>query len=858
MPMQRAVAGEAVPGDVIEILRADGGRIAVFAKAMPLFDEEGQTRGAVGAFVDITKIKAAEAALRESEQRFRRLVESYAQAVWETGPDGVPIKDNPTWRAYTGQSLEEFFERGWADAIHPDDRAEAEAQWRKAVTERLNFDAEYRLKSKDGGWRWTNVRATPILDRDGSILKWTGMNIDVDARKQAEDALREREERQAFLLNLSDALRPVSDADEIEATACRMVGEKLGADRVVYADVEDGFFVPRQNYTRGVPPLVERTPVAAFGSAFLDCYRKGETVVVRDVGADPRLEEAERRTLEAGRIGAFIRVTLSKQGRWAGSFCAHQTTPRAWTEAETELLREVAERLWSAAERARVQTALRESELRLQLALDSGNIGIHEWRIADGELIWDDRLRAQWGLQPGAPTSFEVFMRGVHPADRDMVQSAIDRALDPSSGGSLYCEYRVLGLTDEVERWIAATGLVFFTQGRATRLVGTAQDITERKRVEEALKAADRRKDEFLATLAHELRNPLAPIRNAIHVLRHDARSTLKEPRDLTLLAMIERQVDHLIRLVDDLLEVSRITRGKIDLKKEDLDLRDVLRHAVETAGPSIERGGHSLVVDLCPESLIVNGDPVRLSQVFTNLLNNAAKYTEHGGSVSLAAERRGGEAVVTVRDSGVGIPTEMLPRVFDLFTQVDRSLGRAQGGLGIGLALVRSLLQLHGGTVEAQSEGLGRGSAFIVRLPALGQFVAEIAMRDSSGQSRETPSRRVLVVDDDHDVADSLAMFLETFGAEVRVAYSGAEGVEALGAFRPELVFLDLGMPGMDGYETARRMRALPEGRDVAMVALTGWGQEQVYERARDAGFDRQLTKPAGLEAIQELLGSL
>jgi CheY-like chemotaxis protein len=247
--------------------------------------------------------------------------------------------------------------------------------------------------------------------------------------------------------------------------------------------------------------------------------------------------------------------------------------------------------------------------------------------------------------------------------------------------------------------------------------------------------------------------------------------------------------------------------------------------------------------------------DPVRLAQAFTNLLNNAAKYTEHGGVIWLSAERSGEEdAVVTVRDSGVGIPTEMLPRVFDLFTQVDRTLGRAEGGLGIGLALVKSLLELHGGSVEAQSDGLGRGSAFVVRLPALPPNTMESPTETTT--PNELPvARPILVIDDDHAVADSLVMLLETFGATVCVAYSGAEGLQLLAAFRPELVLLDLGMPRMDGYETARRIRALPEGREAMLVALTGWGQEQVYDRARDAGFDQQLTKPASLEALHKLL---
>ncbi len=389
-------------------------------------------------------------------------------------------------------------------------------------------------------------------------------------------------------------------------------------------------------------------------------------------------------------------------------------------------------------------------------------------------------------------------------------------------------------------------------------------DITERVRAErsrselmEKLRESDRRKDEFLATLAHELRNPLAPIRNAIHVLQMDAGEAHWGPRDLAMLEIAERQAQHLNRLVDDLLEVSRITRGKIELKKQRIDLADVLRNALETARPSIERGRHKLEIALPTEPVMVNGDPVRLAQLFTNLLNNAAKYTDPGGTISLTAEAKDGAAVVVVRDNGVGIPGDMLPHVFDLFTQVDRTLGRAQGGIGVGLALVRRIAEMHGGAVEARSDGLGKGSAFTIRLP--------VSVDDAVGEPAEaapiarpdavTPRRRILVIDDERDVADSLVALLESLGASVRVAYGGAEGLAALANFRPELIFLDIGMPGLDGYETARRIRAEPEGRAATLVALTGWGPDQIQDRAREAGFDAQLTKPASLAALRELL---
>ncbi len=386
---------------------------------------------------------------------------------------------------------------------------------------------------------------------------------------------------------------------------------------------------------------------------------------------------------------------------------------------------------------------------------------------------------------------------------------------------------------------------------------GVAIDITERVIAEqklleatERLREADKRKDEFLATLAHELRNPLAPIRNGLQVLRRaGGQSGLAE----RVQDMMGRQVDHLVRLVDDLLEVSRITHGRIELKKERVTLAAVVGHAVDLSRDLVDTKEIELRVVLPSDPLLLDADPVRLAQVFANLLNNAAKFTDKGGRIEVTAQRVAGEAIVSVTDTGVGISKDMLPRVFDLFAQSDNTLVHTQGGLGIGLALVRGLVELHGGKVEAASEGEGRGSRFIVRLPL--SFSAEASVAPQGPTPAERSARRVLVVDDTRDVADSFALLLETLGAEVRVAYSGAQGLAACDEFEPELVFLDIGMPQMDGFETARRLRQQQSGRKATLVALTGWGEEEMRRRVREAGFDRHLTKPADLEHVEALL---
>jgi len=372
----------------------------------------------------------------------------------------------------------------------------------------------------------------------------------------------------------------------------------------------------------------------------------------------------------------------------------------------------------------------------------------------------------------------------------------------------------------------------------------------------EQLADADRRKDEFLAVLAHELRNPLAPIRNALHILKMPAAdaATIGHAKEL-----MGRQVQNLMRLVDDLLDVSRIMRGRIELRKERIDLAAAVERAVETAAPTIKDARHELTVSLPTEPLTVEADPVRLAQAIGNLLHNAAKYTEPGGRIALIAEREGEQAVVHVRDSGIGIGAEMLPKIFDLFVQADRALNRAQGGMGIGLTLVRTLVQLHGGSVKVKSDGPGKGSEFVIRLPTAVRAAREATCGESAPgmPPPRLPRRRVLVVDDNVDAAESLAVVLRLAGQEVRVVHDGAAALEAAHADRPDVIFLDIGMPGMDGYEVARRLRDDPVLRGAVLVALTGWGQPEDRRRSREAGFDHHIVKPVDPDVMQTLLAT-
>ena len=452
------------------------------------------------------------------------------------------------------------------------------------------------------------------------------------------------------------------------------------------------------------------------------------------------------------------------------------------------------------------------------------------------------RLR-DWLNQQPIWSDLPVLILARAGADSAVVAQAMDQLGNVTV---LERPIRVAALVSAVRTALRARQRQYQARAQLARIEQSERDLRE----------AHIRKDEFLAILAHELRNPLAPIRNSLHILRltnRDDDPTVKRAGET-----MERQVDHMVRLVDDLLEVSRITRGKIELRMQAADLVTVLRSAAETSRPLMDKAGHQFSMEIPPEPLVLRADPVRLAQIFANLLNNAAKYTSPGGQIKLAVRRENGGVVVSVRDTGMGIPRDMLPRVFELFTQVDRHVDRAQGGLGIGLTLVKRLVELHNGTVEAHSEGPGRGSEFVVRLPLASVTDEGDALAVPTEPATLLVSRRVLVVDDNRDAAESLGILLKLLGADVHVEYDGEAALRAVATYRPTVVLLDIGMPGMDGHEVARQIRQQPEFDDVTLIALTGWGQEGDRRDSRSAGFEYHLIKPADIGAIETLLSAI
>ncbi len=512
-------------------------------------------------------------------------------------------------------------------------------------------------------------------------------------------------------------------------------------------------------------------------------------------------------------------------------------------------------------DRKTAERALRKSEEMLERSQSTAHVGSWEVDLAavrgsrPGAVKWSAETFRLFGYEPGSlELNQAAFFDRIHPDDRDRMRFSAERftrRAEPYEN-----EYRIVwpdGTVRVMHSWVEFES---DAAGQPMRVIGTCQDITVRKRAEQELLDADRRKDEFLAMLSHELRNPLAPILSAVEIIEQ-ARPEQRELR-ATYQAVITRQVLHMKRLLDDLLDVARVSQGKIQLRREQVELASLLLQAVEVSRPAIVDKGQTLTIALSNESLLVDADSTRIVQVFANLINNAAKFTDAAGHITLTSRVERGEAIVSVRDDGTGMDPGLLARAFDLFVQETRAVDRAQGGLGIGLTMVRTLVKMHGGSVEALSEGAGRGSEFVVRLPLVPALPAALTVSVAHGGARGTAiPLRVLVVDDNVDAARGLAQLLALSGHRVTLAHDGPGALEAAAAQRPQLVLLDIGLPGMDGYTVAARLRTAGHDR-AALVAVTGYGQDDDLRRSNAAGFDRHLVKPIDGAALRKLLAEM
>lgn len=705
----------------------DGQWHHVLARGVPLRDATGRVLGWAGINLDISRRIEAEqglARIAEEAQRQRRLYET----VLTNTPDLAYVFDLQHRFTYANHALLALWGKSSEEAIGKNCLELGYEPWHAAMHDR-EIDQVVATKQPirgevaftgTNGARFYDYIFVPVFGADGEVEAVAGTTRDVTERKDTEERLRASDERQAFLVRLGDTLRPLSDPVEVQAEASRVLGEHLGANRAVYFEVQGDGYVVERDYANAAPSVVGRHPIAAFGPDQLALYRAGLTACEADVLLLQSRTPDEKEAFAKVQIRSYVGVPLVKGGVFVAGLAVHSASVRTWTPNEIAIIEETAERTWAAVERVRAEAALRQSEERSAFVRRSSGVGFWYCDLPFDVLQWDDLVKAHFHLPPDAAVTIETFYDRLHPDDREATRQAIERSI---AGQTPYnVDYRTVDPVTGAANWVRAIGRTFYAaDGTPTRFDGVTLDVTEQRQAEASLREsegqlrdADRRKDEFLATLAHELRNPLAPIRNGLQVMKVvGVDGVIEQAR-----SMMERQLTQLIRLVDDLLDVSRVTSGKLDLRRERIELASVIESAVETSRPLFEQAGHALAVVMPEEPVFLDGDPTRLSQIVSNLLNNSAKYTPRGGNVELTVSREHSVAVVLVKDDGIGIPPAMLGKVFEMFTQVDRALEKTTGGLGIGLSLVKGLVEMHGGSIEARSEGQGQGSQFIVRLP--------------------------------------------------------------------------------------------------------------------------------------------
>ncbi|MBI2772173.1 MAG: response regulator [Burkholderiales bacterium] len=669
----------------------------------------------------------------------------------------------------------------------------------------------------------------------------------------------ESERRLRFLDELAQATRLVGEPGDIMQATARLLGEHLGVNRCAYAQVEEdeNHFDLIGDYNNGVPSIVGRYAFSDFGAEVLRLMRAGLPYVNPDVDTDPQTAGTDLAAYRLTRIQAVICVPLHKKGRFVAAMAVHQAVPRAWTPEEIALVREVVARCWESLDRIRGERVLAEAHQRLSLAMEAGDLGDWSWDAATDVIVLGGRAAAMYGLEAGKRLLRNEMRQVLHPDDRGEAEARARKSMEEHGVYSI--EYRVIR-PDGTQRWIAPRGKpTYAADGSLTGMIGIVQDVTHQHEMLESERAARQEseragaiKDEFLATLSHELRTPLSAILGWAHILR---RKLVPEQADLLKgVEVIERSTRMQTQLIDDLLDMSRITSGKMRLEVRPVSPVAFIQGAIDTMRPSADAGGVQIEAALDPDAGPVLGDTTRLQQVVWNLVANAVKFTPRGGVVQVGLERVDGHVRITVADTGVGIKPDFLPHIFDRFRQADGSITRRYGGLGLGLSIVRHLVELHGGTVEASSGGEGAGSTFVVQLPLAAQSAAD--KRDSARQAARAPSPfdtmdlhgiRVLVVDDEPDARDLLKRILEECGAVVLVADGATAALAMVEAQRPEVLVSDIGMPDVDGYELLRRVRQLGPGRGGALpaIALTAFARSEDRVRALRAGFAVHVSKP-------------
>ncbi|MBA3272499.1 MAG: PAS domain-containing protein [Chthoniobacterales bacterium] len=702
--------------------------------------------------------------------------------------------------------------------VHPDDRARFGAEVAESIRLHTDYHFDFRYRHSSGEYRWMAGRGRGFYDENGEIVEQAGVGIDITEQYEARELAKDR----------ASLLRQIGD-NLPHGALYQVIATPEGARQFVY-------------WSAGIGELIG----VSADEALADPVKLYQLIHPEDV---PRVQVAEQVSLEG--LSSFdetLRIQHAKTGEWR--WVRLRSAPRRLPDGRV---------VWDGiyadvTDQKHIAEALMHSLERLDLAQQAGHIGVFDWNVETGTVIWNDEEHRIFGLELGTfGGTIEAWEQRVLPEDSDSMQQAMRAAMsrcEPQMDFA-FCIVTPAGELRSIE---GAARFSYSAQGKPLRMVGVNIDVTERLRAENALRAADRRKNEFIAMLSHELRNPLAAISNALELTAGKPDAATFEWSNI----IMRRQVAHLAHLVDDLLDVTRITSGKIQLRTQRLDLADVLDSSAAGLRLLFAQRNQELIREYPRDSMPIDADVIRLEQVLVNLLTNAAKYTPLGGKVSVTAKRDGAEVVLSIKDNGVGIPQEMLGEMFELFAQGRRSIARSEGGLGLGLTISRTLVEMHGGTIVAQSEGEGLGSEFIVRLPVAEGPVPEAKEHppiesETSGSTKKL--RRLLVVDDHVDTAQSLARLLRLRGNEVEIVHDGDAAITAAKAFQPEVILLDLGLPGMDGYEVAEQLRRDSEFSRPMIIAISGYGQEEDRRRSREAGIDHHLVKPVSFAQLDGML---
>ena len=803
------------------VTTATGAKRVWHFSSTPLGREPDGRRLMISSAVDVTEQNHANQALRQSQQFTRSVLDNLYAFVGVLTPDGTLIEANRAPLEAAGISSSEVIGKKFWDCYWWSYSTDVQAQWqdwchKAALGETIRADVQACLAG--GALVWLDIQLAPLRDAQGRITHLIPSGIDVSGRRHTEETLRTNEERYRTLFESMDQGYCVVE----------MIFDESGAP-VDYRFVE-------------VNPAFERHTGLAGAT--------GQTMLALVPDIETHWFDVYGQVATTGVPVRFVDQSRAMQGRWFDVFAFRLG------EADSHKLAILFD---DVSTQKGAEQKLIESEERLRMATSAVSDVV--WtNSADGQMQGEQVSWGEFTGQSRAEYEGRGWAKAVHPDD---VQQTIDAWNSAVAGNRAFsCEHRVCRYDGQWRLCSVRALPVKNPDGTIREWVGVHADITERKRDEEKLRQlaaelseADHRKNEFLATLAHELRNPLAPIRNGLQLMKlaggqHEA---IDQAR-----AMMERQLTHMVRLVDDLMDASRISQGKLELRKQPISLTAVLNSAIEASSAMVESRKHQLIVDLPAHTLMVDADLTRLAQVFQNLLNNAAKYSEPGGQIHVTVKSHGGEARVTIKDSGVGIATAQLPRIFEMFTQVDRSLEMSQGGLGIGLSLVQRLVNMHGGTVEATSAGLGQGSEFVVHLPLLNEWTQPIAPDSHDKPAASSMPLKILVVDDNRDGADSLSEMLQLMGNDTRTGYDGLQAVALAGAYQPDVILLDIGLPKLNGYEACGLIRENAAGKPLVLIAVTGWGQDKDRDRTRAAGFDHHLVKPVDPMALMKMLDGL